>query len=1094
MPNVHDLPTASPATVQDLKDILSLPALTSRLGTVESEVSTLETTVNTLGTRTTSTESGLSTHNTRINALESNVVGLDSRLDSAENRLNTLETSVGNSGGSTLTVFPNTATTNEDVSVRGNLLANDTTIGGVLRVLQYYVAGDPTPQIPGEFTTIPSVGDIIIYPDGEWSFEPGLNYNGPVPVITYMATNGTDIRLSTLSISIINVDDAPIANINAAMTAINEAVTFGVLGNDFDPENNPLTLTHVNNIPITIGSPVAVPNGTVVVNPDLTLTFTPVLDYTGTTIFDYTVSDGNLSANGGINIQVGFDNIPLFSPVAPIIEGDYFDEAARNFGNTALGRVGSLYNNGVNVSESTYTAQYGAFDLNSREPWLYDRPTQIYKLYLRTRDPTIRAKALELAELYMSGVVVTFELADFRTGGGTAGDAKYLYPIIAWWYERETGDGRFRSIARGLYNQARASFPAPYQAGAALWTERHINYAMQACLAQYWLTGEQIALVQAEEYFTTLRSMAAVSGAPLHPHSQHEGDGITSMVTSPWMSAVLVETLLQLYRTNGDERIVTYIARYCDFLLAHAFYVNNVVPEFLGLRIPGYLVGISYIDQDSGPEDNAEHCYDVANLLLKGMWAKQRLGQSITAMQALVNELFTVSRAVMDNWTRNTVGLPKYRVNPPRKYGWWFNGAYSRIYFAGVVPLGPINNVLPSVTGVRPVGATLTVIPGQWSGSPAPTLTYQWRRNGVDILNASGTTYITVVDDVGLEISVSETAVNVGGTLTRFSSNSLIPTAIGSPVITQQPTSTLSPPNQDVTFSIIATGSPTPSYQWYRKPKGSTTFNVVLGATQNTLTVNNVIVGMSGDRYYCQVSNTGDTIISDTVSLYVTVQLDAIRFNGSQGAVLTQSLLPPGAANFTIEALIRIDGSRVGDKRILTNRYIADRMVSFGVGNNFPDYTLSIGDTQTGWVGGFLPIDPVQGDYYFITISADAVLDTGLFRGTIQAITGGTVHTSTRDKGIDGLLGHVGFEINGGGNSSAGISVSYQYVRAYSSERTFAQVDADRNSVAAEETLFWWVFENDGAGGVTVRDASGNNRVPTLIGGALTTGPIAPAL
>lgn len=1016
---------------------------------------------------------------------------IDGRLTTAEELL------ASGGGGSTLTLLPNSVITDEDTPVVGNVLANDTTTVGTLRVLQYWVLGSSIAHLPGTTVTLPGgAGDLVIQSDGEWSYTPALNYNGVVPQIQYMATNGVDVRLSYLQLEVSSVDDPPVANTNAAMTDINQPVTFGVLGNDFDPEGQSVVLTHINGAPLVLSTPITVPNGTVVVAPvTFAITYTPTVDYSGTTSFTYTISDGVLSSNGSVYIQVGFENIPLLSPIAPIIEGDYFDETAVNFGNTAMGRVGTAYNNGVNVTEATYTSQYGAFDLGTREPWLYDRATQIYKLYLRTQDPTIRAQALTYAEQYMSGVVVTFDTADFTTGGGQAGDPKYLYPIIAWWYEQETGNTQYRDVARKLYNQARISFPAPYQTGAALWTERNMTYTMQSCLAQYWLTGDDTALTHAEEYFDTLVSMAAATGAPLHPHSQHEGSSITTMITSPWMGALLVEALLQLYRTNGDTRIIGWIARYCDFIVNHGLYVNNEVPEFIGLRVPAYLAGTAAVFPDAGgPYGDSEHAYDVAMMLKKGIWAKEQLSESVTAMQAVVNELLVVARAVFNGWTRNTVGLPKYRVNPPRKYAWWFNGAYSNIYYAGVVPLGPINNVLPSIDGLRPVGSTLTVIPGTWAGNPSPTYTYQWLRDGVAIAGQTGTTYVTTEDDVGLAVTVVETATNTGGVVSRASSNSIVTTAVGSPVITSQPTTVLTPSGQDATFTLTATGSPTPSYQWYVRPAGNPTFSPISGATTNTLSLTGVSAAMSGNRYYCVVSNVGDTVTSDTVYLYVTAELDSIQFTASQGAVLTQALLAPGAANFTIEALVRFDAARVGGKVVLSNRYIADRQALWGTANNFPDYDVSIGDSQTGWTGGSLGSNPVTGQWYFITLSADPTLDTGLFRGTIQALSGGTTYVDTRDKGIDGILNHVGFEINGGGAASAGLSVSYQYVRAYASERSLVQIESDRTSADTTDALFWWVFEDNGSGGVTVRDATGNGRVPTLVGGTLSTGPTAPVL
>ena len=1029
-----------------------------------------------------------------IGVLESTTSSLYSLSSDAIARIEALEAALANgAGGPTMVLTPDFASTLEDTPTGGNVLTNDTTNVGALRVIQYWVTGQINAFPAGTHAVINGMGDLVIHGDGEWAFAPAPNWSGVTPAIQYMATNGTDIRLSTLLVTVSSVDDPPIANPNAAMTSINEPVTFGVLGNDIDPEGEATTLTHVEGVLAVVGEEITVPNGIVVRNLDSTLTFTPDTDYEGTTIFQYTVFDGSLSSVGDVYVQVGFENIPLFSPVSPILESDYFDAANANFGNTAMGRVGAQYDNGVNVSDATYSSGQGNFDLGQREPWLYDRATCIYLLYLRTKDPTHLAKALEYAELYFAGCVMSYDLADFVVGGGVPGDPKYLYPIIAWWHERETGSTAYRELAGGLYRQALASFPAPYTVGAALWTERNVNYAMQACLAQYWITGDPVALGHAEEYFETLVTMATTSGAPLHPHSQHEGTSISVPVSSPWMAALLVETLMQLYRTNGDGRIVTWIARYCDFLSDNAFYINNEAPEFLGLRVPAYLVGVGYRDSDAGgPYGDSEHCYDIAILLQKGVWAKTVLGQSTTALLSLINEQLTIATAVFNDWTRNTPGLPKYRVNPTRKFGWWFRGAYSKNYYAGVVPLAPISLTLPTISGNLPAGSVLTATPGTYAGDPTPTVIRRWARAAVIIPGQTGLTYTTQESDVGFPISIEEEVSNIGGTIFRSSLSAIVPTAVGSPTIVTQPTNQVVLSGATAAFTVAFAGSPTPAIQWQISAPGSNVWNDVVGATSGTFNKVNCIGADSGSRIRARGSNIGDTVYSNVVTLHVSVQLGAVAFTASQGATLLQALLPPGAANFTMEALVRIDAARSGGRRILTNRYIAGRTASVGSNNIFQQSDLAVGDTQTGW-SGTQASNPTQGEWYLMTVSADTDVTTGQFRATWHRLLGGALVAVSRAKGF-GMINHEGFEVNGGGAANAGLVMSVQYVRVYGHQRTLSQIENDLSAVDLTDALFCWVFEDNGSGGVAVRDATGNGRVPTLTGGTLTTGPVAPAI
>lgn len=85
----------------------------------------------------------------------------------------------------------------------------------------------------------------------------------------------------------------------------------------------------------------------------------------------------------------------------------------------------------------------------------------------------------------------------------------------------------------------------------------------------------------------------------------------------------------------------------------------------------------------------------------------------------------------------------------------------------GVVPgIGtPVNSVAPAITGTARVGQTLTAANGTWSGSP--TFTRQWKANGAQISGATGATYVPAVGDIGKPITVTVTATNAKGWVTK---------------------------------------------------------------------------------------------------------------------------------------------------------------------------------------------------------------------------------------------------------------------------------------------------------------------------------------
>lgn len=85
-----------------------------------------------------------------------------------------------------------------------------------------------------------------------------------------------------------------------------------------------------------------------------------------------------------------------------------------------------------------------------------------------------------------------------------------------------------------------------------------------------------------------------------------------------------------------------------------------------------------------------------------------------------------------------------------------------------VVGVGtPVNSAAPAITGTAKVGQTLTAANGTWSGSP--TFTRQWKANGAVINGATGTTYVPVAGDISKTITVTVTATNTKGWVTKTS-------------------------------------------------------------------------------------------------------------------------------------------------------------------------------------------------------------------------------------------------------------------------------------------------------------------------------------
>ena len=138
-----------------------------------------------------------------------------------------------------------------------------------------------------------------------------------------------------VAIKVTDVNEAPAAAADIAVTAEDARVVIAVLDNDSDPDNDALTAVEVRDAPL---------HGRVTVLADKTLLYVPDPDFFGDDIFTYAVSDGRLSSGEAtvtvtvnpINDQPKFaaasvtrtvvDGAPAGSPVGAPVTADDIDD------------------------------------------------------------------------------------------------------------------------------------------------------------------------------------------------------------------------------------------------------------------------------------------------------------------------------------------------------------------------------------------------------------------------------------------------------------------------------------------------------------------------------------------------------------------------------------------------------------------------------------------------------------------------------------------------------------------------------------------------------------------------------------------------
>ena len=146
----------------------------------------------------------------------------------------------------------------------------------------------------------PTAGQIRVAPGVTLDREGTPSYE-----VTVTATDRFESDSITVTINVSNVNEAPTAMNDTAMTAEDTEVKIDVLDNDTDPDTEKAALrVSVLTQPL---------NGRARVESDRTITYTPNVNFAGENSFTYSVSDGSLSDAGSVTVTVeAVNDAPAF--------------------------------------------------------------------------------------------------------------------------------------------------------------------------------------------------------------------------------------------------------------------------------------------------------------------------------------------------------------------------------------------------------------------------------------------------------------------------------------------------------------------------------------------------------------------------------------------------------------------------------------------------------------------------------------------------------------------------------------------------------------------------------------------------------------
>lgn len=168
--------------------------------------------------------------------------------------------------------------------------------------------------------------------------------------------------------------------------------------------------------------------------------------------------------------------------------------------------------------------------------------------------------------------------------------------------------------------------------------------------------------------------------------------------------------------------------------------------------------------------------------------------------------------------------------------------------------------------------ATLTV-----AAVGVPSVTYQWRKNGNEILNATSASYTIASASANDAANYSVTVTNSTGVITTSVATLTVGNTGVAPAITTPPASQFLAEGEGFTLTVGASGTAPFTYQWRKNGED------ILNASSSTFTINSAVIADSGN-YSVVVTNSGGFVTSDTAAITVK-GVGLIRSGGFAGIV-----------------------------------------------------------------------------------------------------------------------------------------------------------------------------------------------------------------
>jgi len=351
------------------------------------------------------------------------------------------------------------------------------------------------------------------------------------------------------------------------------------------------------------------------------------------------------------------------------------------------------------------------------EPWLYDRVSAMYNLYMQSGNIKALREAVRNAQFYKSQLYNASTTPTNATGvfklkvltpSSYVGNNGAMYSYnegLAYTYWLASDDDMLAPINWVVNAHEQNNPPTLWAPGAATWTERFTSFRLIANTVAYEVTGFNA-------YKTSLTSQSndliwhqngaggaipstRIDGGLYHYGSQH-GDGTANaLVASSWMTALLSEAMIRVYGVTENTAVANFIKRVGTFEKAVLKSDGNHIYSSNALWYGDYMMmhnGTS--DVRDGSE--IEHSMDVSVTLAWAAYFAALTGAPDNSLVVAADNAYNSYDVGVNHWVRPTgpsSGLTAYRVTPWRKYGWEYTPSASFTWLMN--ELNSSNGIIP---------------------------------------------------------------------------------------------------------------------------------------------------------------------------------------------------------------------------------------------------------------------------------------------------------------------------------------------------------------------------------------------------------------